>query len=183
MHALWYLTRATGVVSLVLFTLTVALGIANVKRLQSANVPRFVIEGVHRNASLLAVVFLAIHILTTIVDGYVPIRLIDAVIPFGAAYHPLFLGLGAVAFDLMIAVAITSMLRMRIGYRAWRAVHWAAYAAWPIALIHGIGMGTDRHTTWMLGLTGACVLVVGIATLARLATDRPAGLTPTLVRR
>ena len=169
---LWYLTRGTGVVTLVLFTLTVVLGIANFKRVQTSRVPRFVIDGLHRNAALLAVAFLSIHILTTLLDHYVPIRLIDVAVPFGAAYKPLWLGLGAIAFDLLMAVALTSALRQRLGYRAWRGVHWLAYAAWPVALIHGLGMGTDRHAHWMLVLTGTCVLVVGFAVLARLGQPR-----------
>jgi sulfoxide reductase heme-binding subunit YedZ len=165
--ALWYFTRGTGVAALVLFTVTVALGVANAKRLTTRNTPRMVIDRVHRNAALLSVTFLVLHIVTTLADGYAPVHVIDAVIPFGAAYHPLFLGLGAIAFDLVLAVMLTSALRRRIGHRAWRAVHWATYASWPVALIHGIGMGSDRHTTWMLALTAACIATVGIAVLVR----------------
>jgi sulfoxide reductase heme-binding subunit YedZ len=171
-RALWYLTRGTGVVTLVLFSLTVTLGIANYKRLETRRIPRFVIDGVHRNAALLAVIFLSIHILTTVLDRYVPIHLIDVIIPFGAAYKPLWLGLGTIAFDLMLAVALTSAVRRRLGYQTWRAVHWLAYAAWPVALLHGIGMGTDRHSHWMLALTGGCVLLVGLALMARLSAPR-----------
>jgi DMSO/TMAO reductase YedYZ heme-binding membrane subunit len=175
---LWYLTRGTGVVTLVLFTLTVVLGIANFKRLETSRIPRFVVDGIHRNAALLAVTFLGVHVATTLLDSYVPIRLIDVVVPFGAAYKPLWLGLGAIAFDLLIAVALTSAMRRRLGFRTWRAVHWLAYAAWPVALIHGLGMGTDRHAHWMLLLTGGCVLLVGLAVLARLAEARGAAPAP-----
>jgi sulfoxide reductase heme-binding subunit YedZ len=167
-RVLWYLTRGTGVVTLVLFTLTLTLGIANYKRFETSRIPRFVVDGVHRNAALLSVTFLMMHIATTLLDGYVPIHLIDVVVPFGAAYKPLWVGFGAVAFDLLVAVALTSALRRRLGHRLWRSVHWLAYAAWPVALIHGLGMGTDRHAHWMLVLSGACVLIVALAVLARL---------------
>ena len=167
-RVLWYLTRGTGVVTLVLFTLTVTIGVANYKRFETSRIPRFVVDGVHRNAALLSVTFLVIHIATTLLDGYVPIHLVDVVVPFGAAYKPLWLGFGAIAFDLLLAVALTSALRRRLGHRVWRGVHWAAYAAWPVALIHGLGMGTDRHAHWMLVLTGACVLIVALAGLVRL---------------
>ncbi len=167
-RALWYLTRGTGVAALMLLTLTVALGVANHKRLETARIPRFAVDGMHRNASLLAVVFLCIHIGTTLLDGYVPIRLINVFVPFGAAYKPLWLGFGAIAFDLLMAVAITSALRRRIGHKTWRATHWLAYASWPVALIHGLGMGTDRGSHWMLALTAGCVLVVALAVLTRL---------------
>src|ERR1022692_17123 len=119
----WYLTRATGTVTLILLTLSVALGVANVRRVHTTAMPRFVVDAIHRNASLLAVAFLAVHIATSLFDGFAPIALLDVIIPFRAAYRPLWLGFGAVAFDLLIAVAITSLLRRRLGFRAWRATH------------------------------------------------------------
>lgn len=166
--ALWFLTRGTGVVTLLLFTLTVILGIANRERLQTSRIPRFVVDGIHRNASLLAVVFLCVHIGTTLADSYVPITIANVLIPFSSSYKPFWVGLGAISFDLLMAVALTSALRRYVGHRVWRGVHWLAYAAWPVALVHGIGMGSDRHSHWMLGLTGACVLAVAIALLIRL---------------
>lgn len=172
-RVLWYLTRGTGVVTLVLLTLTVALGVANRQRLQTSRIPRFVIDAVHRNASLLAVMFLFVHIATTLLDNYVNVNLINVILPFTSSYKPLWLGLGAIAFDLLIAVALTSMLRRRIGYRAWRTTHWLAYLSWPVALVHGIGIGSDRSSEWMLVLTGMCVLVVGGALMSRLSQKSP----------
>lgn len=177
---LWYLTRGTGVVALVLLTLTVALGVANRQRLTTKRVPRFVVDAVHRNASLLAVSFLFVHIATTLLDNYVNVNLVNVVLPFTASYKPLWLGLGAIAFDMLIAVALTSMLRRRIGYRVWRTTHWLAYVSWPVALVHGIGIGSDRGSQWMLALTGACVLIVGTAVASRLTQKSPK--TPQLPR-
>ncbi len=168
--ALWYLTRGTGAIALILLTISVALGVANVRRARTAGVPRFVFDAVHRNASLLAVAFLFVHIVTSLLDGFAPIRVVDVIIPFASPYRPVWLGFGAVAFDLLIAVALTSMLRRRFGYRAWRITHWAAYACWPIALLHGLGTGSDTKTTWMLAIAGGCLIVVIVAVVAR-ATD------------
>ena len=165
----WFITRGSGLVTLILLTLSVALGVANVKRLQTARVPRFVINAVHRNASLLALVFLAIHIVTVLLDTYVNIRLIDVVVPFGTGYRPLWVGLGAIAFDLMLALVVTSLLRRHIGHRAWRATHWLAYACWPVALLHGLGAGSDAGTTWMRVATGVCVAIVAASLLSRLS--------------
>jgi len=170
----WFLTRGTGAISLVLLTLTVVLGIVNLRRTRFEHVPRFVLDSVHRSASLLAVTFLLVHILTALLDGYAPITLLDVVIPFGSAYRPVWLGLGAVAFDLVIAITITSLLRRRLGYGAWRATHWLAYASWPVALVHGLGTGTDAKTHWMLLLTGGCVAVMLAAVLVRVSAGWPA---------
>lgn len=171
--ALWYLTRGTGTTTLVLLTVSLALGIANVERVQTATVPRFVFDAVHRSVSLLALAFLAVHIVTSVLDPFAPIRLVDAVVPFVSSYRPIWLGLGAVASDVLIAVVLTSMLRRRLGYRAWRATHWLAYACWPIALVHGLGTGSDAKTSWMLMLTAGCVLVVLVAAWIRASAGWP----------
>jgi hypothetical protein len=171
--AYWYLTRGTGTVALILLTLSFALGVANVRRLRTERMPRFVLDAVHRNVSLLAMVFLILHILTSLLDGYAPIRIVDVVIPFASAYRPLWLGFGAVAFDLIAAIVITSLLRRRFGYRAWRITHWAGYASWPVALLHGLGTGSDTKEGWMLVVAGACVIVMIVAVVARATAGWP----------
>ena len=93
--------------------------------------------------------FLAVHIVTAVLDSFAPISLLDAVIPFAGSYRPLWLGLGAVAFDLLLAVDDHQPARERLGHRAWRAVHWLAYACWPLAVVHGLGTGSDVHQAWM----------------------------------
>ena len=171
---LWYLARGTGVVALLLLTTSVVLGVLNVRRYSTTTLPRFVVDGLHRTVSLLVLVVLAIHILASVLDTFVSIGLLSALVPFASSYRPVWLGLGALAFELLLALAVTSLLRQRIGYRAWRAVHWLAYAAWPLAVVHGFGTGTDGRTAWMLGLTGLCLLAVLAAVLTRLAAGWPA---------
>jgi sulfoxide reductase heme-binding subunit YedZ len=175
--AVWYLTRGTGTVSLILLTAVTVLGIVNAVRWSPAFTPRFVVQRVHRNLSLLSVVFIVIHIATSVIDAFAPIRWIDTVLPFRSAYRPLWLGFGAVAFDLLIAVALTSLVRARLGYRAWRAVHWSSYALWSIAVFHGLGIGSDSNQLWMLGLVVVCVGVVIAAVVWRVAVGWP-GWTP-----
>ncbi len=164
----WYLTRSTGAVALLLLTLALALGVADIQRWTSPSWPRFVIDALHRNVSLLALAFLVLHILTSVLDSFAHISLIDAVVPFLGTYRPLWLGLGAVAFDLMLAVILTSLLRRRVGERAWRIAHWFVYACWPIALLHSLGTGSDVKSTWLLVLALACLALVVAAVLIRL---------------
>ncbi|MEU9878977.1 ferric reductase-like transmembrane domain-containing protein [Streptomyces phaeochromogenes] len=166
---LWYANRATGAVCLVLFTVVVLLGVAVRLRTRLPGLPRFGTVSLHRTISLSATAFLAIHIATAVIDGYVDISPLDILIPFASDYQPLWLGLGTVALDLMLAVLITSLFRERLGHRTWRAVHWLAYASWPVALIHGMGIGTDTGTDWMLWLTVTCVAAVLTAFTIRVA--------------
>jgi DMSO/TMAO reductase YedYZ heme-binding membrane subunit len=167
-HALWYATRGTGVIALVLLTATVWLGVAGARRFRSERWPRFLVVGLHRNLTLLVLVFLGLHVATTVADSYAPISLKDAVIPFTSGYRPVWLGLGAVAFDLLLALTVTSLLRARIGYRTWRSLHWLAYVSWPVALLHALGTGSDARVPWLQALAVAAVAAVGAAVAVRL---------------
>ncbi|MFD3588480.1 ferric reductase-like transmembrane domain-containing protein [Streptomyces sp. NPDC058683] len=168
-ETLWYANRATGAVCLVLFTVVVLLGIAVRLRTRLPGLPRFGTVALHRSLSLSATAFLALHITAAVVDGYVAISPLDALVPFVSDYQPLWLGLGTVALDLLLAVLVTSLLRDRLGHRTWRAVHRLAYVSWPVALVHGIGIGTDAGTDWMTWLTVACAATVITAFALRTA--------------
>jgi hypothetical protein len=175
-RALWYLTRGTGAVSLVLLTLSVVLGVADVRRWSSPRLPRFVVDGLHQTVSMFVVATLAIHVVTTLLDSFAPIRLVDVVVPFVSAYRPLWIGFGALALDLLLALVITSVARARLGFRAWRAVHWLAYACWPVALLHGLGSGSDIRGGFAFVLSIGCAAAVAMAIVARLVgTDGARG--------
>jgi len=171
---LWYATRAAGLVTLVLLTASVVLGILNAGRFASRRWPRFVIQGLHRNLALLALAFLVLHVGSTVIDTYTSIGIQDAIVPFLSPYKRWWLGLGAVASDLLIALTITSVTRLRIGQRLWRAVHWAGYLCWPAAIAHGLGTGTDHGQSWVVGMTLCCIAAVMIAATYRLVQAAPA---------
>src|SRR5207302_7882877 len=140
--ALWYLTRATAVTALVLLSAVVVLGITTSLGQSSRHWPRFFSQALHRDLSLLCLTLIAVHVLTTVLDGFVPLGLLDAVVPFHSPSRR-WQGLGALSFDLFLVLGITSALRQRIGYRMWRVIHWLAYLCWPFAVFHGLGAGTD----------------------------------------
>jgi len=167
--ALWYATRGTGVVALLLLTAALVLGVLSSARWRAPKLPRFVVGTLHRNLSLLAIAFVAVHVVTAVADHFAPIGFRDGIVPFLSPYRPVWLGLGTVAFDLLLALVVTSLLRARLGIRLWRAVHWLAYASWPVALLHSLGTGSDARFGWM-GLIGfgSCVAVV-LAIAFRLA--------------
>jgi Ferric reductase like transmembrane component len=173
--ALWYLSRGSGAVSLILLSTAVVLGVVDQRRWRSVRWPRFTLHALHRWVSLFAVAFLTVHILSAVLDSFAPVRLLDALLPFAGSYRPLWLGLGALAFDILLAVTITSLLRKRIGQRTWRAVHWLSYAAWPVAVVHGLGTGSDVRAGWLLAITAACATAVWIAVFVR-AIGAPEGL-------
>jgi sulfoxide reductase heme-binding subunit YedZ len=171
--AYWYLSRGTGAVTLLLLTVSVVLGIVDQRRWRAPGWPRFVLDALHRNVSLLVLAVLAVHILTSVLDSFAPIRLTDVVVPFTSVYRPIWVGLGALAFDCLLAIALTSLLRQRLGHRAWRLVHWLAYVSWPVAVVHGLGTGSDAKRGWMLALIAICVTAVLIAAWTRVIAAAP----------
>ena len=167
---MWYLTRGSGVVTLLLLTASLCLGIAGKARLGGSRLPRFGVADLHRNLTLLAIVFLGIHVATTVADAYTPIGIKDAFVPFASSYRAFWLGLGALACDLLLALVVTSLLRARVGLRLWRRLHWLAYACWPVALFHALGTGTDPRAGWLQVLAAVSVGAVLAAVALRLFT-------------
>jgi methionine sulfoxide reductase heme-binding subunit len=157
---LWYATRAAGLITLITLTASVVLGILNAGRFASSRWPRFLVQGLHRNMSLIALAFLALHVGTTVIDTFTSIALPTAFVPFVSSYKRFWLGLGAVACDMLLALIVTSLVRQRIGHRLWRGLHWLGYMCWPVALAHGLGAGTDHATRWVLVITFACIAMV-----------------------
>jgi methionine sulfoxide reductase heme-binding subunit len=166
--ALWYATRASGIVALVLLTVTMVLGVTTASRARSRNWPGFAQQELHRRSSMLAMVFLAIHVLTSVLDSFVYIAWLAILVPFTSSYSRFWVGVGTVALDLMAAVFVSSLLRARLKPSTWRGLHWLSYGCWPIALAHTFGMGTDAGEHWVIGLGALCAVSVGLALLWRL---------------
>jgi sulfoxide reductase heme-binding subunit YedZ len=167
---LWFVSRASGVLLLVLLSAVLVLGAATRLGWAPGWLPRFGVAELHRRLSLFAVLLLALHIATAILDPYVNIGWLAAIVPLASPYRGLAIGLGAVAVDLGGAVLLTSLLRRRLGYRTWRAVHWLAYLAWPAAYAHSVTAGADLGVWWVAAAEYASVTIAGAALVARLLT-------------
>ncbi|HEY3165104.1 MAG TPA: ferric reductase-like transmembrane domain-containing protein [Candidatus Limnocylindrales bacterium] len=166
---LWFATRGAGIVSLILFSVVATLGLLAVARTQSARWPRFLTVELHRSLALLSVVFLAVHILTAVFDPFTNLGIGAALLPLASSYRPLPVAFGVVSVYLGTAVVVTSLLRDRIGHRVWRAVHWAAYAAWPLAVEHTLTAGSDAWAPWMLAVQAVCIVLVAAALVWRVS--------------
>jgi sulfoxide reductase heme-binding subunit YedZ len=153
---LWYTTRGAGVISLVLLSAVVCLGLLTRLRVRGEGWPGFLTAAVHQDLALVALFFLGLHIVTAVVDPFTSLGIVAATVPFGSSYRTVGLGLGTLSFELGLAVGLTSLARRVIGARLWRAVHWLAYACWPLAVFHAVGTGTDGHSAWLLGITMVC---------------------------
>jgi len=166
----WFLNRGTGVILLILMTVSVALGVLSTVRASSVFWPRFVTQRLHRNISLLAVALLIAHAAAAVIDDFVNIRWWDAFVPFVGDYQPLWLGLGTLATDFIIITVLTGLSRTRFGSRTWRTIHLTSYLGWGAGLGHGFGIGTDSRQTWSIAVSVACVGVVAGSVAVRLGT-------------
>jgi predicted ferric reductase len=164
----WYAMRGSGLVALILLTVTMVGGVLNVRRFATRRWPRAVIALLHRNMALLAVTFLAVHVATAALDSYVSIGWLAAVIPFTSGWDRFWVGLGTAAVDLVIALVLTSLLRTRMKHRTWRAVHWLAYATWPLAMVHGYAAGSDSGSSWAQAVYVGASIAVAAAVAWRL---------------
>ena len=164
---LWYTTRATGIVALILFTLVVSLGTFVANRIGGTYVGRFELNELHRSVSIIAVIFLVIHITSTVVDSYVPTGWISILVPMTSPYKRLAIGLGAIAFDLILAVWISSLLKVRIANSTWRFIHWFSWLAFITAVVHTFLAGTDSRRGIGLIVVCACAAIVAGAAVWR----------------
>lgn len=171
-HLVWFTTRGAGAVSLCLLSLVVALGLLGAVAGRNPRWPRFLVTTLHRNLALLGLVFLAIHVVTAVLDPFTALGWGAALIPWGASYRPLWVAIGVISLYLGAAVIVTSLLRRWLSYRAWRFVHWGAYALWPLAVIHSLGAGSDTRFLWMDTVYTACFVMVAVFFVIRLARRR-----------
>jgi sulfoxide reductase heme-binding subunit YedZ len=162
-RAVWYLMRGSGVTALLLLTGVVVLGILTSRKTSLPSLPRFATMTLHRSVSLLAVVFLALHVATAVIDPYAQVRLLDLAVPFLGTWQVLMLGLGTLALDVFAAVLISSLLLRHISRRSWRAIHWFGYATWPLAFVHALGIGSDSRAIWLRALAAAMLATIAIA--------------------
>ncbi len=181
--ALWYTARSSGLVLLGLLTINLVLGIGVQARWRPAGWPRFVVQNLHRNVALLAGVLLVIHVVTVELDPFVKVGWWAALVPFVSAYRPLWLGLGTLSLDLLLAIVISSLLRGRIRASWWRAIHWLTYLSWPVALLHALGTGTDTRWSAVFIYEMLCVGLVVAAVIVRIvrATNLGSGRRTVLV--
>jgi methionine sulfoxide reductase heme-binding subunit len=173
-NVLWYATRGAGIVSLLLLTAVMCLGLLTAGRWQRPDWPRFLTAEFHRSLALLTIVFVAVHVIISVIDPFTALGFGAALVPFSSPYKQLWLGLGAVSVYLFAALVISSLAKAHIGPRAWKAIHWLAYATWPLGVLHGLGTGSDTGAPWAWLVNAACIAAVAATVAWRVATTSAA---------
>ena len=162
-QVLWFTARGAGIVSLLLSTAVVCLGLLTTLRFERRDWPRFLTVELHRSIALVSVIFVAIHVVTAVLDPFTSLGIVAALVPFASSYRPVDVALGVISVYLVLAVLLSSLVRDRLSQRTWRAIHWLAYAAWPMAVLHSVTAGSDAFAPWMLAIVAACcAAVIGV---------------------
>ena len=174
----WYISRAAGIVAYGLLSLSALLGIAMTTQFWSRRLSRPSLNGLHEQLSWLAFGFVVLHIGALLVDTFQPFRVADILVPFMSAYRPIWVGLGIVALYLTLLLNVSFYVQNRIGHRAWRLIHYAGFALYALATVHGILAGNSTGELWMQAIyvvSLALVLTaVAYRVLQRPALGRPA---------
>ena len=172
----WYAARAAGIAAYVLLSLVVTLGVTMAGKKKLDRWPRFAIEDVHCFGGILVGTFVAVHVVTIAIDSWLPFSVSSIVVPFTSRYKPIWVGLGIVAAELLLALAVTNRLRRRgISYRFWRRAHYLNFAVWGAATVHNLGSGTDRSTPWLIAVDACAIVLVSGATVLRAFAGRLSG--------
>ena len=164
----WYTARAAGIVAYALITSGGLLGVLLSGRARLKRWPAFAITDVHRFVGLLAGTFVAIHVLAVWLDSVVHFTLVQLVVPGAASYRPFWVALGTISAELLVAVALTNVLRKRLGFARWKRWHYLTFVLWAASTAHGIGTGTDATEQWVRLLYVSSVGCVAGAVIWRL---------------
>jgi predicted ferric reductase len=171
---IWAVERASGFTAFALLTLAVAVGLALSLHWQSPRWPRIINSELHNFLTLLSTVFLGVHVLAAWIDPYTRFSLAEVLIPLVSHYRPEWMAFGIVALYLGVAIAISTWLRPKIGYAAWRRLHVLTLAVYALAAVHGIASGTDTGTPWALAVYAGSIGLVGALFAVRIATPKDA---------
>jgi methionine sulfoxide reductase heme-binding subunit len=179
----WLVSRASGILALVLISLSVVIGLAMAtKTLRRPRLKRACAR-LHEQIALIALVAITVHGLALLGDRWLKPGLRGIAVPFAISYRTQFTALGITAGYLAVLLGPSFYLRRRIGARRWRQLHRATVAVWILAVIHTLGAGSDGATLWLRaivlasGIPIAYLLVLRILqgdTRAQRAAQRPA---------
>lgn len=164
-QAMWYITRSAGILAYLLLWLSTAWGLLVPSKLLEPVLHGNFTYDFHQFISLLSLGFLGLHIFILTADRYLPFTLGEILIPFSAPYRPVWVGIGVIAFYLILLVTITFYLRKRIGMKAFRLIHTLSLVAYLGALAHAFMSGADSSLVAIQMIYAGTFLVIVFLTV------------------
>jgi predicted ferric reductase len=188
-HLAWYVSRSTGIVAWGLIVASIVWGVLYATRVLGRRARPWWMLGVHRFLGALAIVFVVVHVLAIVADGYTSFGLVDVLVPLASAWKPIPVALGIVGTYILLTVEITSLLQRHLPRTVWRQIHLASYGLFAFATLHALSAGTDVGAVIVGGLAvgvGAVVALFAVLSWVWRAEPRPGRVTrnvPTSVPR
>jgi predicted ferric reductase len=179
-HTYWYLSRALGMVAYLMLFAGVVLGLLMTGSVTDRWIGRNRIYDLHRFLSLLTLIVIGVHALIVLPDTYFSFSLVELLVPLASPYRPELMAAGVLSLYLTGAIIATFYLRRLVSYRAWRFIHYATFLAFALALVHGVGAGTDTSASWAQYLYAATALVVFNLTVYRALKGSTRGIKPSM---
>lgn len=168
----WYVARSSGIVAWAVLTLAVCWGLAvSTKVMGKLAQPKWLLD-LHRFLGGLAVVFTLVHLAALMLDSYVHFGIVDLLVPFAADWQPGAVAWGVVAFHLLIAVEVTSLLMRRMNRKLWRGIHATSFVLWVFATVHLLTAGTDVANGALRWIAIGSIQLVAFLTMVRVVTTR-----------
>lgn len=172
---LWMLARVTGLAAYAALSISLLSGAALRSGLLGDLGSNRAVRGLHEFTAVLWIPLGLLHLLTLLLDATARISPLDLVVPFLAAYTPggrLAIGLGTIAFDLLLLVTVTGWLRSRMERRAWTWIHRLAYLAFALGFLHAALGGTDFNAPLVSALTWSTAVALAVVSLGRVLGGR-----------
>lgn len=180
----WYVTRASGITAWFLAALAVLWGLFLSTGVLNGRPRRPWLLDLHRFIGGLTVTFTFIHMAALVADNFVHFDLVDLLVPFASEWKPGAVAWGVVAFWLLVAVEVTSLLRRTVvPERIWRAVHASSFLLFAFGTVHLLQAGTDADSPWLLwpviAISAAVLFLSWWRVLVGRSTGRGTSLAPT----
>lgn len=168
----WYLSRSAGTVGYLLLASSTVWGLVLSSKIVKDTVPAALSLAMHNILSWLAIAFTSVHMVSLLFDNFFSYKLSDLLIPFVGPYEPGWVGLGVIAFYLMLLTSISFYFRKQIGQKRWRSLHYLTFGVFVLGTIHGAMAGTDSGNLGMQMMYWGSGLLVFFLTTFRVLVGK-----------
>ncbi len=168
----WYIARSSGIVSWILLTASVIWGlILSARILNRSTAPGWLLD-LHRFLGASSIVLTGIHLLALVGDNYLHIGWSETFVPMASTYRPGPVAWGVVAFYMLIAVELTSLVKSRIPRKLWKMTHYLSFPLFVATTVHGLLSGTDTDVRQYEWVTVGGVSIVMVMLIVRIIATR-----------
>lgn len=176
MNVEWIVIRGSGIVAFALLSMATIWGLLASTKLLGRAVKAKPLTYFHESLGLGALLATAVHLIALALDDYIEFGARELFIPGMAAWEPVAVALGVMAFYAVAVVSLSFYFKRWIGQQMWRSIHFLGFGAFLAALLHGVMAGTDSgHPAVMAMYVMSGSLVLGLMAVRALTGQAESG--------